>query len=87
VLTQSCYRSVTARYLAFLNKRHATARKRVGKAADIIDGSLETAEESARIQKRNEQKEVEEGTNPKLLNSRAFDDLTDTKNEEFIYVL
>ena len=62
-------------------------RKRMGKAADIVDTSLETTEDSAKIQKRNEQKEQEEGADPAVLNSRAFDDLTDTQNEDFIYVL
>ena len=79
--------SVTAGYLAFLNRKHAATRKRMGKAADIVDTSLETTEQSAKLQKRNEQKEEEEGTDPRLLNSHAFDDLTDTSNEDFIYVL
>ena len=81
------YFRVTAAYLAFLNKRHAAARKRMGKAADIIDTSLETTEKSVRLQKRNEDKEKEEGVDPAVLNSRAFDDLTDIQNEDFIYVI
>ena len=59
----------------------------MGKAAEIIDTSLETTEESARLQKINEEKEQAEGVDPTVLNSRAFDDLTDTQNEDFIYVL
>lgn len=59
----------------------------MGKAADIVDTSLETAKDSARLQKMNEEKEQEEGADPAVLNSRAFDDLTDLQNEDFIYVL
>ncbi|GJE93056.1 MFS general substrate transporter [Phanerochaete sordida] len=77
----------TAAYLAFLNKQHAALRKRMGKAAEIIDTSLETTERSAQLQKANEEKELAEGSDPAVLNNRAFDDLTDRQNEDFIYVL
>ncbi|KAI0069712.1 MFS general substrate transporter [Panus rudis PR-1116 ss-1] len=77
----------TAAYLAFLNKRHAAKRKRAGKAAVIVDTSLETAEKSARLQIQNEENEKREGADPSKLNSQAFDDLTDLTNEDFIYVL
>lgn len=79
--------SVTAAYLAFLNKRHAAARKRMGKAADVVDTSLETTKHAAVLQLRNEELEQKEGADPTVLNSKAFDDLTDTQNEDFIYVL
>ena len=59
----------------------------MGKAAEIVDTSLETAKESARLQTLIEEQAQEEGTDPKRLNSRAFDDLTDRQNEDFIYVL
>lgn len=78
---------VTAAYLAFLNKRHAAARKRMGKAADVVDTSLETTKHAAVLQLRNEELEQKEGADPTVLNSKAFDDLTDTQNEDFIYVL
>lgn len=59
----------------------------MGKAADIVDTSLETAEKSEILRKRNEEREKEEGVDPAVLNNKAFDDLTDTRNEDFIYVL
>lgn len=78
---------VTAAYLTFLNHRHAAARRRIGKAAEVVDISLETAEQSERLQKLNEENERREGADPTVLNAKAFDDLTDTQNEDFIYVL
>ena len=59
----------------------------MGKAAVVIDTSLETAENSARFQLQNEENERKEGSDPTALNGRAFDDLTDSQNEDFIYVL
>ncbi|TCD62052.1 hypothetical protein EIP91_007528 [Steccherinum ochraceum] len=72
----------TAAYLAFLNKRHANTRIRLGKAAVIVDTSLETTEDAAKHQKETEAQDGKEA-----VNSRAFDDLTDCQNEDFIYVL
>ncbi|KAI0825979.1 major facilitator superfamily domain-containing protein [Irpex lacteus] len=78
---------ITAAYLSFLNRKHAKARHRAGKAADIVDTSLESAKDAERLQQLNRDKEREEGADPTVLNAKAFDDLTDTKNEDFIYVL
>ncbi|CAL1710357.1 unnamed protein product [Somion occarium] len=77
----------TAVYLAFLNKRHAARRRRAGKTATVVDTSLETAVESARLQIQNEENGRKEGADASALNGRAFDDLTDVQNEDFIYVL
>ena len=79
--------SVTSSYLSFLNRRHARARHRAGKAVDVVDTSLESAEDAERLQQLNRQKEIEQGADPTVLNAKAFDDITDTKNEDFIYVL
>jgi hypothetical protein len=62
----------TAAYLAFLNNRQAAKRVRLGKVGKIVDASLE------------EYRRHGEG---EAANEKAFDDLTDTKNEDFIYVL
>lgn len=78
---------MTAAYLTFLNKRHAAARRRAGKAAQIVDTSLETAKQSELLQQLNEESERKEGADPLLLNAKAFDDLSDLQNEDFIYVL
>ena len=64
-------------YLTLLNKRHATARRRAGKAAQVVDTSLETARQSELLQQLNEEKEVKEGADPTILNAKAFDDLTE----------
>ena len=74
---------ITAAYLAFLNKRHAARRIAVGKAGVVVDASLEdyagrrTATEGG----------VEKQQGETLANERAFDDLTNLQNEDFIYAL
>lgn len=86
-LTSHSASRFTAVYLAFLNKRHAARRRRAGKTATVVDTSLETAVESARLQIQNEENGRKEGADASALNGRAFDDLTDVQNEDFIYVL
>ncbi|KAK7047851.1 hypothetical protein VNI00_006179 [Paramarasmius palmivorus] len=71
---------MTAAYLAYLNKRQEAARRRLGKAGKIVDRSLEVYK--ARVE--GEKEGSEEG---EAVNEKAFDDLTDLKNEDFIYVL
>ncbi|KAK7441554.1 hypothetical protein VKT23_016547 [Stygiomarasmius scandens] len=69
---------VTASFLAFRNKQQASARRRLGKAGKLVDKSLEAYSE--RKPDSNERRE-------QAKNDKAFDDLTDTQNEDFIYVL
>jgi len=69
---------VTALFLAFRNKQQASARRRLGKAGKLVDKSLEAYSE--RKPNSNERRE-------QAKNDKAFDDLTDTQNEDFIYVL
>ena len=52
-----------------------------------MDTSLESAEQSELLQQLNEENEERQGADPTVLNAKAFDDLTDTQNEDFIYVL
>ncbi|EJD48687.1 MFS general substrate transporter [Auricularia subglabra TFB-10046 SS5] len=66
---------ITAAYLAWLNQRHSKERVRVGKSAVVVDRSLEQYRAS----------DSEKDGN--AANDRAFDDVTDLKNEDFIYVL
>ncbi|KAG7442026.1 uncharacterized protein BT62DRAFT_1041159 [Guyanagaster necrorhizus] len=66
---------VTAAYLAFLNRRHAEKRRQLGKAGNITDKSL---------RKLDDHHDNDEG---EAKYDQSFDDLTDRKNEEFIYVL
>ncbi|KAF8754606.1 Major Facilitator Superfamily [Rhizoctonia solani] len=79
---------VTALYLAFLNKQHASARRRAGKKAEVIDTSLEDSKHARQAAKENEKSDGDESEGTKRrLNDQAFNDLTDLQNEDFIYVL
>jgi heme/copper-type cytochrome/quinol oxidase subunit 4 len=66
-------------WVMMLNRKHAAARERMGKAANIVDLSMEKgrqvdAEEAEHIQASG-------------VGDKAFDDVTDLKNEDFIYLL
>lgn len=70
----------------FLNNRHAKRRQEVGKNAQILDESMmrkDQMEDSKAV-------ELEEGTdrqqNRTLEEDNALYDMTDLKNEDFIYV-
>jgi hypothetical protein len=64
-------------YITFLNKQHAARRVELGKSAVVVDVSLETAEEA-------ERRRAEAG--PQESGSNAFENMTDLKNEDFIFV-
>ncbi|KAL0947852.1 hypothetical protein HGRIS_013914 [Hohenbuehelia grisea] len=66
---------VTALFLACRNKQHASRRARLGKAAIVVDQSLEAHPTGLTEVKT------------KAANEKAFDDLTDTQNEDFIFAL
>ncbi|KAL1659379.1 major facilitator superfamily domain-containing protein [Schizophyllum commune] len=74
---------ITAAYLALLNKRHAARRIAVGKAGVVVDASLE----DYAGRRTATQGGVEKQQGETLANERAFDDLTDSQNEDFIYAL
>lgn len=63
----------------FLNKRHAARRTALGKSAVILDRSMMNAEERARSDEADEENSASGG-------EKAFDDITDLKNEDFIFV-
>jgi hypothetical protein len=74
-------------YLKFLNKRHARQREQAGKSANVVDESM--------MDKSNVRSgkavaiELEEAgqTNARAIaEDKGFDDTTDLKNEDFIYV-
>ncbi|QIX00675.1 hypothetical protein AMS68_006192 [Peltaster fructicola] len=67
-------------YIAFLNKRHARARERLGKAGKIVDLSMAHGRQLAGGQTVNDT-DAAGGAGVK-----AFDDITDLQNEDFIYV-
>ncbi|PMD17790.1 MFS general substrate transporter [Hyaloscypha hepaticicola] len=71
----------TTLYLMFLNKRHASRRVALGKSAVILDRSMMNSQERAISD------EFDEGTGSEIVvGEKAFDDITDLKNEDFIFV-
>lgn len=74
---------VGALYITYLNKKHAAARERMGKSAHIVDLSMAKGSRLA-------DKGALEGEDGKVgagVGDKAFEDVTDLKNEDFIYVL
>lgn len=65
-------------YLSFLNKKHEQQRVAAGKDAKVVDHSMHAVgavtidKEGVPIQQ--------------VVNDNAFKDLTDWKNEDFVYV-
>ncbi|KAF3059659.1 hypothetical protein GL218_04814 [Daldinia childiae] len=88
---------ITTTYLKFLNADHAKRRVAMGKSAVIIDTSLDSAEVAAAQQTRDDMdksaRNAEEGDIAAASNEeverpgeRAFENLTDLQNEEFVFV-
>ena len=77
------YCSIITVYLMFLNKQHANRRVAMGKSAIIVDRSMmtdqERAADTAAIGSN------EEGT-INASGENSFEDMTDLKNEDFIFV-
>jgi hypothetical protein len=69
----------TAAYLTILNKKHSAKRVEMGKPAVINDTSLMGNKEAAELQ------ELISESNGRL-GENAFENMTDIKNEEFVYV-
>ncbi|KAI8223617.1 putative transporter [Colletotrichum sp. SAR 10_99] len=86
----------TSAYLAFLNKSHSKRRVAMGKSAVIIDTSLFSAAEAERMQAAGQLTGTgdgqemaaagDEGTTAGDVGARAFENLTDLQNEEFVFV-
>jgi hypothetical protein len=70
---------LTIIYLMFRNRQHAARREELGKSAVIIDRSMMTARERAADTGAVGEIEGYEG-------EKAFDDITDLKNEDFVYI-
>jgi hypothetical protein len=66
-------------YLTFLNHKHANMRVAVGKSAQIVDMSMVGKKELSKMDKT--------GAVPEDLGEQAFEDQTDLKNEDFIYII
>lgn len=74
-------------YLSYLNKEHGRRRSRMGKTTPAVDYSVLSTTDRERLQARERDIEEEDhevgGPEP---GARAFDDLTDLENEDFIFV-
>lgn len=66
-------------WIKILNRKHAAERERLGKSANVVDLSMET---SKQMEDAGETANETAGG----VGDRAFDDLTDMKNEDFIYL-
>jgi hypothetical protein len=62
----------------FLNKKHASRRTQLGKSAVVVDRSMMNARERAIDE------EVDDSDGSR--GDKAFDDMTDLKNEDFIFL-
>lgn len=93
--------AITTVYLMALNKSHSKQRVSMGKSAVIVDESLDSAEEMQRRRAAvltasangtgeannvNEGRAAVEEPTAARIGDRAFENLTDLKNEEFVFV-
>ena len=66
-------------YLRYLNRKHAATRARLGKQANVVDLSM--------IGKLKVQETLrEQDLNVTVMEDKGLADVTDLKNEDFIYV-
>lgn len=70
-----------AAWIHILNAKHAAERIRLGKSAKVIDLSME----NDRTLAANDEA-VNDGQGAGGIGDKAFEDCTDLKNEDFIYV-
>ncbi|OJJ06749.1 hypothetical protein ASPVEDRAFT_140207 [Aspergillus versicolor CBS 583.65] len=70
-------------YLYWLNKRHAKKREALGKTAQIVDESM-LGKNKIQASKAAEVEDAGKGESPGV--DKGFLDMTDLKNEDFIYV-
>lgn len=70
---------ITHLYLRWLNVSHSNRRVALGKSAEVLDRSLETAE-SVDIMDSMHEHESDES------DDRGFSDATDLENEDFVFV-
>ena len=70
-----------AAWIRVLNGRHAAERVRLGKSAHVVDLSMES---KRRLSAHDEAVNDRQGAGG--VGDKAFEDCTDLKNEDFIYV-
>lgn len=71
----------------YLNRIHAKQRERMGKSAVIVDESMMSGER-VRAGKEAAMMEMDEGAVPAgpVVADKGFSDVTDLRNEDFVYV-
>ncbi|PPQ63227.1 hypothetical protein CVT24_005687 [Panaeolus cyanescens] len=77
---------MTTLYLKHLNRVNRRRRIAAGKKADIVDYSMMSIEEAEAERAKQSSQSSSEGDGMSPTGTRAFDDLTDLQNDEFIYV-
>lgn len=75
---------ITTVYLAFLNKSHAKRRVELGKSAVVYDNSLDSVDEVERRRQAAGGTDAAEGSAD--AGDKAFENTTDLKNEDFVFV-
>ena len=65
-------------WIKVLNRKHASLRESMGKSAHVVDKSMQN--------KREGDAEQVQDVDASGVGDKAFDDVTDLKNEDFIYV-
>lgn len=70
---------IGAVWIRILNRKHGATRERLGKSANVVDLSMEN-------KKSYGAHEEAEGGSAAGDGDKSFDDVTDLKNEDFIYV-
>lgn len=80
--------ALTSAYLVYLNKDHGRRRARLGKSAAAIDYSVLSSEDAERLRRSQRLDAAEDGSpeDDHQEGDRAFQDLTDLQNEDFIFV-
>jgi hypothetical protein len=81
---------LTTIYLRFLNRKHAAVRQSLGKSAIIIDTSMLAVKDEDPDAITDVEPAVEgspgQAEKGQRVGDKAFDDETDLKNEDFIFV-
>lgn len=75
--------SIADLYLYWLNKRHAKKREALGKTARVVDESM-VRKDKIEASKAAEVEDAGKGESREV--DKGFLDMTDLKNEDFIYV-
>lgn len=73
-------------YLMFLNKRHAKRREELGKNMAIVDESMMRSRAAEASKAVDAEEEQQESQGRSLEEDNGLQDMTDLKNEDFIYV-